>query len=67
MHNVLFILCYANVAGYFNNAEINNQLFYSIKLVNMSNFIKWYAKTDIIDNAIFCRIHEVCNIGYANI
>ena len=33
MHHVLlFVLSYAHVAGYFN-AEINNQHFYSIKLV----------------------------------
>ena len=45
------------------NAEINNQLFYSIKLVNiMSKFTRLFAKTDIIDHAIFCRIHDVCNI-----
>ena len=41
MHHVsLFVLSYAHVAGNFTNAEINNQLFYSIKLVNMSNFTR---------------------------
>ena len=41
------------------NAEINrpNQYLYSIKLVNMSNSTRLYVKTDIMDHAIFCRIH----------
>ena len=63
MHNVLFILSYAHVAGCFNKCR-NKQstVFIQSNLLIMSNFTRWYAKTDIIDHAIFCRIHDVRNM-----